>query len=63
MLTQQCIPRDSNSEGVLIPAGALRKALTPHADDAEVKKPTRRVSPHETPNGKLIGKLGLGLDS
>src|SRR3990172_7186687 len=31
LLTQHRTPRDSNSEGVLIPAGGLRKVLTSHA--------------------------------
>ena len=30
-------PRDSNSEGVLISAGTLHKAFTPHAADVEVE--------------------------
>jgi hypothetical protein len=37
LLTQHRTPRDSNSEGVLIPAGTLRKALAPHAGDVEPK--------------------------
>jgi len=36
-VTQHRTPRDSNSKGVLIPAGTLRKALTPHTGDVEVK--------------------------
>ena len=41
LLTQHRTPRDSNSEGGLIPAGTLRKAFTPHAGDVEVEPVVR----------------------
>jgi hypothetical protein len=57
LLTQHRAPRESNSEGVLIPAGTLRTALTPHAGDVEWKRGSaaRGVSPRETQMGNSSG--------
>jgi len=59
LLTQHPAPRDSNSEGVLISAGTLRKALTPHAGDVEEAQPTASL---RLSSRALLSLWGCGRD-